>query len=165
MFAAGFVGTGRSDVFLNIYLTAYRLPAGPGDDNGRNAFHANHKLDRAPRRGVRAVFSRIMLGIAMLGFMGVGTVDIYPPEVFRGEAVALVRFVPADQMVRYCGEPPAGMDYMWGCVSPDRSTMTVPNPCEIGMWRSSEYRARFCHELGHVNGWDRDHPQVAPAGT
>jgi hypothetical protein len=74
-----------------------------------------------------------------------------PPLKYRGDISTTVAFV--NDLNKACGEPPK--DKRWlGCRR--GGIVYMPNPCPTG--QVEEYAKIMCHEMGHVNGWTRDHP-------
>lgn len=80
-----------------------------------------------------------------------------PPIQDQGDALAVVKFMPAAQMTSYCEKEgvPAGV-YASISACTKGSYIALPNPCQ---WPLREaYAELVCHELGHVNGWRHEDP-------
>lgn len=73
-----------------------------------------------------------------------------PPEGYRGDALALVKYLNRADITAYCislGAP--NEPDIAACAR--GSYIVLPNPCE---WPLQEaYAELACHELGHRDGW------------
>ena len=88
-----------------------------------------------------------------------------PPARFQGHATVTLEITDQAGIDRIChplfGRPPANMKTD-GCQTGDR--VVLPNPCDFP--ETDRYAAMLCHELGHANGWSRNHDyDVADAAT
>lgn len=81
--------------------------------------------------------------------------DIPPPE-YRGDGHASTFFIRDELKVdKLCKNTDPKIRII-GCVFhwPHR-LMIIGHPCD---YKEERYARHVCHELGHVNGWPRDHP-------
>ncbi len=81
-----------------------------------------------------------------------------PPARFRDETSAQIQTIDPAYIGDVCGllmrgPPPVGMAYL-ACTQDGR--VYIPNPCA---YPDEPYAATLCHELGHVQGWPREHPE------
>ena len=78
-----------------------------------------------------------------------------PPTRFQGHATVTLQIADQAGIDAIChplfGRPPAGMRTD-GCQTGDR--VILPNPCDFP---EDRYATMLCHELGHANGWSRNH--------
>ena len=77
----------------------------------------------------------------------------YPPERFMGDAAAIVVFT--NDVPSICGQAPPGF-VIRACASEKQRTIVMPNPCHP-QFDGEEFAKIMCHELGHINGWPREH--------
>lgn len=82
-----------------------------------------------------------------------------PPGKFQGDATANVEFLAPELIIPRCLQ--RGSIILANACS-DRSLITITNPCA---YQGESYARRFCHELGHINGWDATHSNIPPAST
>lgn len=83
-----------------------------------------------------------------------------PPARYQGDVSIRVRFAAPAAVDRYChgwGGPRDGWDL--GCFIPALRVIVIPNPCGLPAGDASEEDKLLCHEIGHVNGWPKDHPR------
>lgn len=83
--------------------------------------------------------------------------DAIPPARFREETSAQIQTIEPVAISDVCAQlmrrpPPGGMAYL-ACVQDGR--IYIPNPCAFP---DDRYAQTLCHELGHVQGWPREHP-------
>lgn len=81
-----------------------------------------------------------------------------PPIQYQGNSVSVLQTVDNPNTEENCGKAPEG-SVILACTHTDKkagvSTVTMPNPC---LFADTEFYAKLlCHELGHVNGWNRTH--------
>jgi hypothetical protein len=83
--------------------------------------------------------------------------DSLPPIKYQGDASAVVITVPDPNQV--CG--PAEKGYViLACEFEKKKTpiIVMPNPCRFPEAQNeNSYAHLFCHEFGHVNGWNATH--------
>jgi hypothetical protein len=82
-----------------------------------------------------------------------------PPERYRGDIQVTVRFESESKVESDCetdgaGRPPPGQH--WGGCKLRNGIVVLPNPCLAPL--ESDWRLTACHEIGHANGWPKDHP-------
>ncbi len=81
-----------------------------------------------------------------------------PPVKYQGNTATVLVTIDDANTEKTCGVAPEGWHYM-ACEYRDKKTGTpiilIPNPCKYD--ETDEYAHLLCHELGHVNGWNRTH--------
>ena len=75
-----------------------------------------------------------------------------PPKEYRGDARMQVHFTDHAQSLCSIVKAKAGSI---ACAGVGSDWAIMPNPCA---WRDP-YARMMCHELGHANGWNADHPR------
>jgi len=76
-----------------------------------------------------------------------------PPERFRMDNTVVVTFAKPELVQELCGK--RHMPEVIACADILPPSIHVPNPCYI----NEHYAQVVCHELGHANGWTREHEQ------
>lgn len=91
------------------------------------------------------MFLELALAVAARGPIFSGL----PPVRFQGDN-RLGNIVFVSDITTKCGQPPKGYRFL-GCVID--KIIYITNPCHS----EGKYAMTLCHELGHVNGWTREH--------
>lgn len=76
-----------------------------------------------------------------------------PPVHLRVNKTVSVEFVNNANTKDNCGVASKGR--FVACASVGGIQMILPNPC---LYTDDNYARMVCHELGHTNGWETDHP-------
>lgn len=96
----------------------------------------------------------ILEALVAFGLVNSGT----PPVQYQGNSVSVVVTVDNPNTKEACGEGSKGVTIL-ACTFTDKktgvSTVVMPNPCKYD--DVDFYAHLLCHELGHVNGWNRTH--------
>jgi len=96
----------------------------------------------------------LILVTAMAGIVS----DDMPPKRFQQDGYATVFYLAPTSVDEVCRNGQG--DFPWnilGCTDMQNRATVLPNPCLYG--DREEYARLACHELGHANGWPRDHPE------
>jgi hypothetical protein len=87
-----------------------------------------------------------------------GLAAIAPPERFQHDAAAIMIFGHAEVIASLCPHEEDGDEVTLACAGSTgdgKPVIVVPNPCLAA--GGDLYAAILCHELGHVNGWPKEH--------
>lgn len=105
------------------------------------------------------VFLLALMGLAVTACATMQSIDPVqtPPARFQRDTTASVEFMAAERIILRCIE--RGAVVLANACS-DTKLITITNPCA---YQGESYAKRLCHEIGHVNGWDAKHRDIAPA--
>jgi hypothetical protein len=84
--------------------------------------------------------------------------EIIPPDRFQRDSAALTIYASQEVIAHYCGPlgtPGAPAVACSGKTNEGVPILFAPNPCLLA--EGDLYAAILCHELGHLNGWPKEH--------
>jgi hypothetical protein len=102
----------------------------------------------------------MLLSILAAGFLTFFPYRDTPPVEQTGDNSALVYFVQNEEVINAACKNKNPSTIILGCVYSSTKKgqpplMIIGNPCD---YPDEKYARHVCHELGHVNGWPKDHP-------
>jgi hypothetical protein len=92
------------------------------------------------------------------GGYGLRDSDASPPVRFQLDTTVRIATVSTqDGLDQECGRAEAGK-VRAACIRGPRgrATIILPNPC-LPQFKGQDFAWRLCHELGHKEGWGKDH--------